>query len=206
MTRWNRHSRLKAGDPLAPVTVVTPNFYSGLALRRVAAGLELGNGGSRGIANVTFTTLPRLAADLGAPVLIEKGLRQITPERASEAVRTALSRAIPGDDPLSALVSNPSTEQAFSRHRWLERAPEDLLNALVDSGKPLAGWSVTVLREFKKLTERYYGSADVAGAAANEIREKPDRLDAIGDVLLHCPIRGRLTSGNSFRRSLHAST
>lgn len=183
-------TRLKAGDPLAPVTVVTPNFYSGLALRRVAAGLKLGSGESRGIANVSFTTFSRLAADLGAPALIEKGLRQITPERASEAVRTALSRAIPSDDPLSALVSNPSTEQAFSRVIGeLEQVPEELLDSLVDSGNPLAGWSVAVLREYKELTDRYYGSADVATAAANAIRERPERLGAVGHVVLHCPIR-----------------
>lgn len=183
-------ARLKADDPLAPVTVVTPNFYSGLALRRVAAGLELRNGDSRGIANVSFTTLPRLAADLGAPALIERGLRQITPERAAEAVRAALSRAIPSKDPLSALVSNPSTEQAFSRVIGeLEHAPEEILEALVDSGKALASLSVRVLREYKKLTERYYGSADVAMAAANQVRKRPEKLNAVGDIVLYCPIR-----------------
>lgn len=202
LTEWGENARaalgqviarLKADDPLAPVTVVTPNFYSGLALRRVAAGLELRNGDSRGIANVSFTTLPRLAADLGAPALIEKGLRQITPERAAEAVRAALSRAIPSKDPLSPLVSNPSTEQAFSRViAELEQVPEELIEALLESEKPLAGWSVAVLREYKKLTAGYYGSAEVAAAGAAVIKDNPDRLDAIGDVVLHCPIRVRV--------------
>lgn len=182
--------QLKADDPLAPVTVVMPNFYSGLALRRVAAGLELTTGDSRGIANVSFTTLSRLAADLGAPALIEEGQRQITPERAAEAIKAALARAIPADEPLSALVSNPSTEQAFRKVIGeLEQVPEEILETLKDSGKPLAAWSVAVLLEYRKLTAGYYGSADVAAASASAIRDNPGRLDEIGNLVLYCPVR-----------------
>ncbi|MBA2626244.1 MAG: hypothetical protein H0U89_11665, partial [Acidimicrobiia bacterium] len=51
----------KAGDPLAPVTVVVPSNYAAVAARRALAGRP------GGVANVTFLTLHRLAERLGAP-------------------------------------------------------------------------------------------------------------------------------------------
>ena len=57
------------GDPLAPVTVVVPRGITGLGVRRLLASGDLGpapSTGRLGVANLRFTTLPRLAVDLAA--------------------------------------------------------------------------------------------------------------------------------------------
>ena len=65
-------ARLRAPDPLAPVTVAVPSPLAGLALRRAA-------GARAGFANVRFTALARLAELLGAPRLAAAGRRPLTP-------------------------------------------------------------------------------------------------------------------------------
>ncbi len=55
------------GDPLAPVTVVVSRGITGLGVRRLLASGDLGPAprtGRLGVANLRFTTLPRLAVDL----------------------------------------------------------------------------------------------------------------------------------------------
>jgi hypothetical protein len=57
----------QTGDPLAPVTVVVPRGVTGLGVRRLLASGDLGPAPSSrrlGVANLRFTTLPRLAVDL----------------------------------------------------------------------------------------------------------------------------------------------
>ncbi|HWE69546.1 MAG TPA: PD-(D/E)XK nuclease family protein, partial [Acidimicrobiales bacterium] len=57
----------QTGDPLAPVTVVVPRGITGLGVRRLLASGDLGpapSTGRLGVANLRFTTLPRLAVDL----------------------------------------------------------------------------------------------------------------------------------------------
>ena len=52
----------KAGNPFAPVTVVPPNAYAGIGLRRML-------GGDGGLLNVGFMAITRLAEQLGAPTM-----------------------------------------------------------------------------------------------------------------------------------------
>ena len=52
-------AQAKAGDPLAPVTVVVSNHYVGLAARRALGRRE--HGGTRGVAAVSFHTAFSLA-------------------------------------------------------------------------------------------------------------------------------------------------
>src|SRR3546814_1277721 len=58
----------KAGEPLAPVTVVVPSNHVGVAARRLLASGSLGavTGSGVGLAAVTFLTTYRLAELLGA--------------------------------------------------------------------------------------------------------------------------------------------
>ena len=64
-------ARAKAGDPLAPVTVVVPTNYVGVGARRLLGSGALGRvtEGGDGVAGVTFLTVYRLAELLGAATL-----------------------------------------------------------------------------------------------------------------------------------------
>ncbi|HKY31456.1 MAG TPA: PD-(D/E)XK nuclease family protein [Candidatus Polarisedimenticolia bacterium] len=63
--------RLKAADPLRPITVIAGNNHMRLRLRRVLA-VRLG-----GHANIRFLLLRDLARELGAPVLHDRGRRRL---------------------------------------------------------------------------------------------------------------------------------
>ena len=64
----------KAGNPLAPVTIVPPNTYAGIGLRRVLAG-------DGGLLNVGFMALARLAEQLGAPTMASQRRRPLSRRR-----------------------------------------------------------------------------------------------------------------------------
>jgi hypothetical protein len=78
---------VRAGDPLAPVTVAVPSPLAGLSLRR-----SLGARG--GFVNVRFTALARVAELLGAPELAATGRGPLTRALRLESIHTVLA----GDD------------------------------------------------------------------------------------------------------------
>lgn len=73
---------LQSADRLRAITVVVPNHYLGLALRRDLA--------QRGYANIRFTVLARLAEPIGAPLLAARGLSPLTTVLEEACVREAL--------------------------------------------------------------------------------------------------------------------
>ena len=90
----------KAGDPLAPVTVVVPTNYVGVAARRLLGSGALGRvtEGGDGVAGVTFLTAFRLAELLGAPKLAAAHRRPVSiPVLAAGGARGARrrSRSVP---------------------------------------------------------------------------------------------------------------
>ena len=83
-------AQAKGGDPLAPVTVVVPNHYVGLAARRALGRRE--HGGTRGIAAVAFHTAYSLAEHLGGAEMADQGRRGVSSTVIAAAVRAALRR------------------------------------------------------------------------------------------------------------------
>ena len=71
----------KAGNPLAPVTIVPPNTYAGTGLRRVLAG-------DGGLLNVSFMALARLAEQLGAPTMASQRRRPLSAAAEMAVIRT----------------------------------------------------------------------------------------------------------------------
>src|SRR5580658_7557451 len=119
--------RAKGSDPLAPVTVVAPSAYAALFVRR-ALGAGSGPMGRRGIANVSCTTVDKLARQLGVPVLAARGLRPAPAPVDLEAIRSA-ALASPGW--LAALVRNPRGLIALrDAVTELRRCPAPTLGAL----------------------------------------------------------------------------
>ena len=84
------------GDPLAPVTVVVPRGITGLGVRRLLASGDLGpapSTGRLGVANLRFTTLPRLAVDLAASMRSDNGALPATETVVRAVARMTLGAA-----------------------------------------------------------------------------------------------------------------
>ena len=100
----------KHGDALAPVTVVVPSNYVGVAARRLLAGGMLGRvtEGGDGIAGVTFLTTYRLAELIGAPRLAGAHRRPVSTPVLAAPVRAVLAAA---HGMFAPVVERPATEE-----------------------------------------------------------------------------------------------
>ena len=127
MRRWpGPWRRPKRGDPLAPVTVVVPNHYVGLAARRALGRREHDH--SRGTAAVAFQTAYSLAEHLGGAEMADQGRRGVSNTVIAAGVRAALRRD-PGH--FRGVETHPATERALTRaHRQLSELDRDQLAAL----------------------------------------------------------------------------
>ena len=120
----------KHGDPLAPVSVVVPTNYVGVAARRALGSGALGAVTERGtgIAGVTFLTVYRVGELLGAPRLAARGLRPVSTPVLGAAIRGVLTRE-PGM--FVSVAEHPATEQALvDAYRELSQCDTAALDAL----------------------------------------------------------------------------
>ncbi len=141
---WEAVEGAKGGDLLAPVTVAVPSTYAGLGLRR-----ELGR--RRGLVNVRFVALARVAEALGAPDLAAAGRRPLTPPLRTEAIHATLV-ADPG--PLAGVAEHPSTEAALAASfADLRRAPDGARRRLGARGGRV-GAITRLYEQFRDRTRR----------------------------------------------------
>ncbi len=120
----------KAGEPLAPVTVVVPSNHVGVAARRLLSSGSLGAVTPQGVglAAVTFVTPFRLAELLGAATLAASGRRPVSTPVLAAAMRAELA-ADPGL--FAPVASHPATESALvSTYRELRDVSPAALDAL----------------------------------------------------------------------------
>ena len=148
----------QADDRLAPVTVVVPSTYSALHLRRDI--------GRRGLVNVQFMVLPRLAELLGAPSLAAKGQRPLKPLIESAAVRRAAGQASGRLEPFR---NHPSFHSSLrTTFRDLRFGGPKALTTLERRGE-IPAEIVRLYSHFRGFTENYYDREALADAAAETV-------------------------------------
>ena len=172
------------GDPLAPVTVVTPSATAGVTLRRRLA-VDLG-----GLAAVHVQTLPQLVDRLGAAIAAADPRPALDP-----LVNRALLRRTVHDEPgpLQAVAASAATERAVEATlAELVDLDEAQLDALVAVGGPTTGAAVAVHRRHRTATAGFLTSADRVRRAIDAVVAGAIPAD-LGPVLVHVPRRVRGT-------------
>lgn len=172
----------KQVDALAPVTVVVPTHYVGVATRRALASA----GG--GVAAISFTTLHRLAELLGGARLAAAGRRPVSAPVIGAALRAAL-----GDEPgiFAPVAAHPATEEALTTaYRELAGVEPATRTRLADQSARAADVVRITSAARAALAADWYDEHDLAESAAATVRESGSDLAAsIGPVLLHLPER-----------------
>ena len=171
-------SEYQAEDRFAPVTVVVPTTYAGLYLRRDI--------GRRGLVNVRFMPLARLAELLGAPSLAASGQRPLKPPIEFAAVRRAAGEAAGELEPFRA---HPSFHASLrSTFRDLRRAAPDAITAL-ERRRGMSGEIARLYARYCEHTKAYYDREALAEAAAAAVSSghADTALTALGPVIAYLP-------------------
>src|SRR5437763_3780857 len=175
----------KAGDPLAPVTVVVPSNHVGVAARRLLASGTLGPvcERGRGLAATTFVTPFRLAELLGAPALAAAGRRPVSTPVIAAAIRAALAEQ-PGL--FKPVASHPATESALvASYRELRELSDSALDSVAKAG-PRAADVVRIHRAARRqLESAWYDEQDLMVAAAERVTA--GLVADVGAVIVHLP-------------------
>ncbi len=175
---WRLIKAEQRDDVLAPVTVVTPTRYAGLALRQ-----ELGGAG---FANVRFMPVAVLSELLGAAALEQQGRKPLTGVLENLAVRQALAQT---DGPLRDVSEHPSTQSSVrAAFRQLRSTDAALCSALA-SRDGIAGEMARLYDGFRRLTAgEWYDPEDLAEAAAATVSAgAAPGLDDLGLIIFHLP-------------------
>ena len=168
----------QAEDRFAPVTVVVPTTYAGLYLRRDI--------GRRGLVNVRFMPLARLAELLGAPSLAASGQLPLKPPIEFAAVRRVANDAAGELEPFRAHSSfHASLRTTF---RDLRSAAPDVLIALERRGG-ISGEIVRLYACYRDRTKAYYDREALIEAAAAVVSSghAATALTALGPVIAYLP-------------------
>ncbi|TWD73092.1 PD-(D/E)XK nuclease superfamily protein [Kribbella amoyensis] len=168
-------TRLKADDPMRPVTLLLPNNLSGVVARRFLA--------RSGIAALYLATLPRLAEQLAAGSLAPR--RPATRPIVAATWRTALSKA-PGV--FEEVAEHPSTIQALaSAHRELR----DLTDPALDQVSGASGLGPDLVRLHRhvcaELGTDWYDETDLLRVASERATADPRAVAELGSLVLYLP-------------------
>jgi len=182
-------AQAKAGEPLAPVTVVVPSNHVGVTARRLLASGALGPVCDRGvgIAAVAFVTIYRLAELLGAPALASERRRPVSTPVITAALRAALAES-PGV--FAPVAEHPATETALvGAYRELRDLSAGALDAVGATGER-AGDVVGLHRHARaRLVDAWYDEEDLMVAAAAVLRAGTGASSQLGPVIVYLPQR-----------------
>lgn len=168
---------LKAGDPLAPLTVIVPNNIAGIVARRhLAHGLS---DDSNGLAGIWFSTLRRLAELAAAPTLTAAG-RKPAVSTVATAVLSEQLRSAPGL--FAPVAGHPATTRALLTAR---RALRDVDATTLDEIAGANALTADVVRLHRgavdRLSEDWYDDADLLREACSQ------PLPEVGTVVFYLP-------------------
>ncbi len=179
----------KASDPLAPVTVIVPSNYTGLALRRALASGIHGPVSSTGtgLAALDTLTLVELADRLAGASLQADGRLPLSDQAITAAVRNALA-----DDPgvFGPVASHHQTADALSRtYQELRDLSREQLAAL-SAASQRAGAVVTLCRNVRAaLHDNWYDDCDLLATAAEPTPRSAAALVELGAIASYLPRR-----------------
>ncbi len=180
-------SSAKAGDALAPVTVVVPANHLGVAARRSIASGAHGPvvPHAAGLAATTFLTVARLAELLGATRLAASGRRPVSAPVLGAAVRAELG-ARPG--PFAPVASYPATQASLvAAYRELRACGPGSLAALARAGTR-ADAVVRLTRAVqRRVSPNHYDEVDLGEAALDAVAEGSSA--GLGHFVVHLPQR-----------------
>lgn len=189
-------SEAKDGVALAPVTVIVPSNFAGLAARRMLGSGELG---VRGVANVNFVTPFRFAELLAVGEL--RGRKPLTKPVLGAAVRRALAQ-------------NPRHFRSVRDHRATEQALAvavgELSNVSVAGRQAIrdhGGHATAIIELFDDITSHlrsFHDEADVARVAAH--RADLDQVVVpFGHLIWHLPSPTSAPLASFLRSVLHVA-
>ncbi len=176
--------KLKGTDPLGPVTVIVPNGYARLTLRRRLA--------ASGYANVRHAVLAEISEAIGGPRLAAEGRLPLTPVTEEAAIRASL-RKTGGIGPQTEHRAVITTLQALFRDLD-DAGVDDARSAHLASRGELARVATAAHREYRQLLREglFYDRSDLLRAATSGIDADGAALLADwGPVVLYLP--GRLS-------------
>ena len=195
-------ARAKAGDPLAPVTVLVPTNPCGVAARRAlarsglpgslaGAGTSAGTAepaspGGPGIAGIAVLTADRLAEQIAAPTLTGMGRRPVT----SAVLAAAWRQALAGDPGIFAPVArHPATVTALAdRHRELRELDQESLAAVAAAGTAVTTGLIQLHRTVTGLlAAAWYDQTDLRRTAATLLGSQPRLAAELGAVICFLP-------------------
>jgi hypothetical protein len=175
-------AELKAGDPLAPVTVVVASNHIGLALRRTLA--------QTGYANVRFGVIGRLLEPFGAPGLTAAGRAPLTGATEEAVIREAVRRR---GEPFGSVSMHPALIKALRElFRDIRRAEldEEGISALAKWGR-MAAAAVDVYRECSVVVREtgLYDDTDLIESALAKLGTLAGQrlVKEIGAVIVYLP-------------------
>lgn len=173
-------AELKDDRALAPVAVLVPSNYVGIAARRAI-------GRRQGIAAVTFLTPYRLAELLGAPAVAASGRRPVSTPVIAGGVRAVLAGE-PGH--FAGVHTHPATERSLVRaHKALSEVAPDGLAAIAATSSRAAD----VVRVHRAVADRlrptFSNEQDLIDAAVDAMAGGHPVLDELGPAVLHLPQR-----------------
>ena len=183
----------KSGDPLAPMTVVVPSHYTGLAAARamalapVDAGTPPPHDRPRGIAAVAFITVHDLAERLGGRRMAVAGRHPVSNAVIAGAVRSVL-REDPGH--FAGVATHPATERALvDAYRDLSEASSAGLRALTMQSERAAD-VVRIHREVNHILLPGFGNEhQLADEAVAALASDPETAGRLGRVVVFLPQR-----------------